>query len=206
MFEGCAGCCITLLLIPLVLCILIGGALVYIYSDTPDAPISDRFKASTAEAQAFEDAINRATIQASREGYFVLTFDERQLSSWMALEGETFADEHNHAFPFKDVQVGIDGGQLTFYAKLNRFRLNLPLEVIIEPAVNNDGKLEMEIIEARVGAVGVPHFVLENVTDQLEERLLESLNNLPGNYFMYSQTLSVGKDTSGLFAVQGNIR
>lgn len=204
MFEGCTGCCIVLLLIPLACCALGVGGVVYVYSTAPDPPLGDNFKASQVEATEFNNQIVNATYQAASQGSFVLTFTERQLSSWMQFEGESFAEQNDHAFPFKDVQVGIRDGRMTFYGELDQAEgIKLPVEVVVEPIVNNEGQLEFVIDEAHMGGIRLPDFVLENVTGQLNDAIQKPLEDLPANYTLYPQTLSVGKDTPGTFAVQG---
>jgi hypothetical protein len=202
MFENCRGCCLAVVLIPLLCCVLVAGVVIYIHTNAPDAPISKDFKASDSEARDFNNQITQATTQAANQGWFWLNFSECQLSSWMTLEGKAFADEHGHAFPFEDIQIGLDDGQMTVYAKLGSSGLGLPLEVIIEPQVDEQGKLEFDIEEAHLGAISVPKLILNNITAQLEDKLVKPFDDLPGNYFVNSQTLAV---EDGQFVLYGTI-
>jgi hypothetical protein len=203
MLEGCGGCCLTVVVIPLLCCGLLIGGVIYIYATAPDPPLTDNFKANLAEAQAFEAELARATNRATTQGVFDLNVNERYLSSWMALEGEDFADEHGHSFPFKNVQVGLDDGQITFYAELDRTDLiKLPLEVVLEPTVDDQGQLKFEIKEAHLSGLRVPNVILENVTGQFEDRLVQPFDDLPGNYYVYENSIVV---EDGAFILQGGV-
>lgn len=202
MFEGCGGCCLSLVLIPLLCLGLAACAVIYLLTLDVDTPLPANFQPSYVEAQAFDAAINGAVAQAQAGGGWELYFTETQASSWMALEGEAFADEHGHAFPFGKVQVGLDDGAMTFYAELETRFTSVPLQVILTPKVTPDGQLNFDITEVRVADIGAPDFVVQSVKAQFEEALLRPLEDLPGNYFVYPQSLFVD---NGVFQVQGAI-
>jgi len=172
LFEGCGGCCLSIVLIPLLCCGLAVGALIYIDQNAPAPPVTRNFTPNASDAQAFENEITRATNQATSARWFYITVYERQLSSWMALEGKAFADENGHAFPFEDVQVGLDDGQITFYGKLSRYGVDVPITVAIEPQIDADGNITLDIDAANVGGLSVPNFVLNNVAAQLDDALM----------------------------------
>jgi len=202
MFEGCGGCCLSLILIPLLCLGLAACALIYLATLDVDTPLPDNFKPSQAEAQAFDTAIDNAVTQAQAGGVWVLFFTEQQISSWMALEGETFADQHGHTFPFANVQVGLDDGAMTFYAELETRFVSVPLQVVITPKVTSAGQLDFAITEVRVADVSAPDFAVQTVKAQFEDALTRRLEDLPGNYFIYPQSLVVD---NGVFQVQGAI-
>jgi hypothetical protein len=203
MLEGCSGCCLAVILIP-VLCIgLVACGAIYMTTNAPAPPLSSNFTPSPAEARAFDTVLADAVGRASREGTIVVQFTERDLSSWMALEGRTFAEEQGHVFPFDDVQVGLDDGAFHFYGKLNQSRISVPVGVTIEPRINGTGHVEFAITSVDVGGIRAPDFVLRNVRDQFQEVLIQPFENLPGDYFLYDQSLRL---QDGTFAVQGYVR
>jgi hypothetical protein len=202
MFESCGGCCLSLVLIPLLCLGLVACALIYLVTLDVDTPLPGNFQPSYAEAQAFSTAIDNAVARAQGGGGWELSFTEQQISSWMALEGEAFADEHGHAFPFTNVQVGLNDGAMTFYAELETRLTGVPLQVIIRPKVAPDGQLDFDIAEVKVADIGAPDFVVQTVKAQFEEALARPLEDLPGNYFIYPQSLVVD---NGVFRVQGAI-
>jgi hypothetical protein len=74
--------------------------------------------------------------------------------------------------------------------------------VIIRPKVAPDGQLDFDIAEVKVADIGAPDFVVQTVKAQFEEALARPLEDLPGNYFIYPQSLVVD---NGVFRVQGAI-
>jgi len=203
LLEGCGGCCLSIVLIPLLCCGLAVGALIYIDQNAPAPPVARHFMPDPGEAQAFENEITRATNQAQSARWFYITVYEDQLSSWMALEGKSFAEDNGHAFPFQDVQVGLDGGQITFYGKLSRYGVNVPITVAIEPQIDVDGALTLDIDAANVGGLSVPNFVLNNVTAQLDDALMRPFRELSGTAVFYGDTLSI---QGGRLMLQGAVR
>lgn len=200
--EGCGGCCLSIVLIPLLVCGLIVGALIFIDQNAPDPPITGNFKPTASDAQAFTNEINRATSQAAG-GWFHVTVYEDQLSSWMALEGKAFAEENGHAFPFEDVQVGLDDGQITFYGELSRYGIDVPIRVALEPEIDDEGVLKLDIDSANVGGLNVPGFVLSNVSAQLDDALMQPFRDLNENVTIPREALVI---ENGRLQFQGTLR
>lgn len=202
MFESCGGCCLVLILIPVLCCVLVGGVAYYVYNYAPDPPVSGSFKATQAEAQAFQAVLDNAQATARSQGWFWMTFTEQQMSSWMALEGESFASEHGHIFPFSNMQVGLDDGLMTFYGELDARALAFPVEVEIEPRVTATGDVEFDITAVNMGGVTAPDFVTTMVSAQFEDILVEPLRSISGNVIFYQQSLNID---NGVFEVQGRV-
>ncbi len=198
----CSGCCLGLTVILIVCCVVVGGTAYYASTQGPEPPLSDKFKPSAADAQAFQAEIDRATNQAGTQGWFYLTFTEQQMASWMALNGADFAAERGHDFPFKNVQVKLDGGEMTFYGELDRFRLSIPLEATVKPKIDSAGKMTLDITSVNVGGVTMPDAILRSIRTQFEDVLLQPFNDLPGTPFFYQGSLSI---TGGSFTVQGRM-
>lgn len=200
MFESCGGCCLLLILIPLVCCIAIGGVAYYVYNYAPEEPVSASFSPSQQEANQFQMMLDTAVNTAKTSRWFYLGFSEQEISSWMALEGQDFADEQGHAFPFSNMQVGLDDGEMTFYGELDTGVITFPLEVVITPSVTYDGQLKLDITGVDVGGIKAPEFVTTTISDQFEELLISPLDEIPGNLVFYKGSLSVD---NGRFEVQG---
>ncbi len=203
MFEGCSSCCLSIILIPLLCLGLVACVVIYAATSDSDAPASNAFKPSLAEAQAFDRAISDAITQARSQGWWALKFTERDISSWMALEGKAFADEHGHVFPFKNVRVGLDDGEMRFYADVEVRFLSVPLKVFIKPGVDYAGQITFDITKVDVAGIGAPDFVVQTIKAQFEDVLIRPFADLPGSYFLYEQSLIVD---NGTFEVQGVIR
>ncbi len=206
MLHGCGGCCFLVVLIVLLCCALVVVGVIYVATNAPEAPLSKNFVPSTAQAQAFQSVLDTAKNNASQQGWFWLRFDQSQLSSWMALQGENFANEHGNSFPFTDVQVAIDDGDFTFYGKLqypDYETLSLPLSVEIAPQIDSTGEFGFDITSVDVGGVKVPDFVISTVEDQFEELLVKPFEELGKTVIFYPETLSAD---NGVFEVQGYVQ
>lgn len=202
MIEGCKGCCASIILIPLLCCATLLCVVVFVATYAPDPPIGGNFRPSANEAQAFQKAIDQATAQARDQGWFAFTFTERQLSSWLALESEEFAGVQDRLVKFQDVQVGLDGGRFTFYAKIERYGVALPVQVVVKPGFNDQGQFTFGIDSASIGGLTMPDIVLEEVKTQIDNALAGPFEALPGEYFLYQASLSI---ENGNFVVQGGL-
>lgn len=202
MVEGCGGCCLALVLIPVLCCVAVGGVVYVTNTQAPDPPVSDSFQPSQTQANEFQVALDNAVNTARNQGWFWLQFNEQQISSWMALEGEQFADDHGHVFPFTDMQVGLDDGEITFYGALDPGVMALPVEVVIEPQISATGDIEFDIVSVEVSGVRAPDFVTQVVSAQFEDLLVGPLRDLPGDVIFYQQSLSID---NGNFEVQGAV-
>ncbi len=195
--------CLISLLVPLVCVGIVGVLALIVYSNAPQPPLSKNFTPKPTEAATFDQLIRSAGDQAKRTGKFRLTFNQQQLSSWMSLEGESFAAERGYYFDFHNVQVGLDNGVMTFYAEVASSDLNLPLQVVIRPVIDDQGHLHFEIDQAQLGGLGVPEFLLEDLVAQIEDLLVKPFQELRGDYVMLADTLRV---ENGRFTVAGELR
>ncbi|NLX10417.1 MAG: hypothetical protein GXY36_12240 [Chloroflexi bacterium] len=202
MFEGFRGCCLSVLIIPLLCCVLAAGAAIFIYASAPEPPVGGDFRPTIADANTFNNALNQAASDAMDGGVFSLSFDEVSLSSWIALNGADLARERGYSFPFTDVQVGLDDDVMTFYGRLTTASLNLPVEIVIEPRVDAAGHLDLNIQEAHLGALGVPPGLLGNVTRELEDTLTRTLTDLNADYRL-SDPITVD---NGRFTAYGQVQ
>lgn len=200
MDADCRGCCLAVLLIPVLCCVMGACAIIYIYTSSPEPPVSDTFRANQQEANTFTQEISASSIQ-SRGG--VVSFNEREISSWVALRGEDFFTEQGNSYPFKNVQVGLDDGMMTFYAEYNRYSMNLPLTVEIKPAIDSTGRLSLDIEGAAMGGINAPQFVLNRATSQLEDWLTEPFEELQQRVILNPGTLQI---ENGQFYIQGALR
>lgn len=121
----------------------------------------------------------------------------------MALEGKQFAEDNGHAFPFENVQVGLDDGQLAFYGELSRYGLDVPIRVALEPKIDDQGALSLDIDEANVGGLNVPGFVLSNVSAQLDDALMQPFRDLSENVTIPREAMVI---ENGTLQFQGTLR
>ncbi len=196
MGGDCRGCCLALLLIPVLCCVMGACAVIYVYTSSPEPPVASEFKASQPEADNFVLETSVSGIQ-SRGGAVI--FSEREISSWVALHGEQFYADRGNSYPFKNVQVGLDNGVMSFYAEYNRYGLSVPLTVEIKPAISSEGRLSLDIKSASIADIHAPQFVLNRATSQLEDWLTEPFQELQQRVVLDPNTLLI-EDGSFLYS------
>jgi len=98
--------------------------------------------------------------------------------------------------------VGIRGGRLIFFGKVNYYDMNVPLKIDIEPRVDSAGHIDFSIHTAQWGGIPLPGFALDSITDQIEDKLFEAIRSLPSGYRLIPETL---KAENGIFEVQGTV-
>jgi hypothetical protein len=202
MFESCGGCCVALVVIPLLCCAMVVCGLIYVASTAPDPPLSDEFNANPAEAAAFDGQVNQAAYDAGYSSGFTLTFTERQISSWLALEGEAFADDHDISFPFDNVQMGLEDGEMTFYGELGTGRVKIPLEVVIKPEVDRVYHLNLNVESVKFLGLKLPGALVDSVTSQLEKKVIQPIEDAGTDYVLDPNSLRI---EDGTFWVQGQV-
>lgn len=200
---GCKSCCVVLILVPLLCCAMIACVAIYVSTEGPEPPLSANFKPQAAEAQAFDNAVQGAARDAGMNGWFAIQFTERELSSWLALEGEEFAEKNGETFPFEDVQVEIDNGEMQVYGELSRSGVTFPMTMVIEPKVDDESKLDLEVKSMDAGGVHLPGALFGPLVSLLEDAITKTLEDLPGSYYLYGESLFVDE---GTFAVQGYVQ
>ena len=198
----CGGCCFGLTMILIVCCVVVGGTAYFVSTQGPEPPLSANFRPSYTDAQAFQAEIDNATTLARTQGWFYLQFTEQQMASWMALNGADFAAQHGHDFPFENVQVKLDGGEMTFYGELGRSQLTIPLKATVKPEIDSAGKMTVDITSLNLGGIKVPDAILSSIRTQFEDVLLLPFDDLPGTPVFYRDSLSI---IGGTFNVQGYI-
>jgi hypothetical protein len=176
-------------------------AMAFFYRQDIDPPLDENFAAEPTAAQSFHDIVNAAGRQARHEGAFTLSFDETQISSWMTLEGRAWAEAKGYDFPFENIQVGLDNGLMTVYGEVViNADLRSPVQATVRPGVDANGHLDMHIEQAHMGSVALPDFVIESLTQQIQELLTEPFASLAGGYVIDPASITV---ENGIFSMRG---
>ena len=181
MFEGCSGCCLTIVLVPLLCICLAACGLIYISTSSPDAPVNANFVADQAYATNFSQKIDSLK-RTGRNSEFSLEFNEAEISSWIALEELEVVGLGDGTLPFENAQVGLQDGEMTFYGVVTDLGVDIPVELGIKPAVDEYAHLTLDITRASVGGVNMPDVILQHVINEFDDLLVEPLNELPNNY------------------------
>jgi uncharacterized protein YpmS len=178
------------------------GVAYMVTAEEPEPPVTEEFVPEVAEAQTFQQVISTAAQQARDTDTFSVTFTETQLSSWMALDGQTYALAHGYSFPFEDIQIGVDDGQFDFYGTLTTAGLDLPLQVLVTPYVDPVGHLDFTIDEAHLGGLPVPQFILDSLLAQVDRLLTQPIQDMRSDYTLDPNALVAD---NGTFSMRGTL-
>ena len=172
--------------------LLVAATLACNLPTNPQPPIPS-LTPSTGDADAFESNFQQAVNQASQTGIFNVTITQQQLSSWLALRAQGFAQQHGYEWPFKNVQAGLDNGKIILYGVIVQPNVpETPAQVIFTPSIDGNGQLAVKIESGQVGIVGMPSDVLNKLTDTIRNILTGQLAQIQGRYRLTNLTIANG--------------
>lgn len=180
MFEGCSGCCLTIVLVPLLCICLAACGVIYVTTSAPEPPVAATFVPNPIAATNLEQKIE--VLKLSSGGQFSLEFNELEISSWVALEGLEVIGVGDGTLPLENAQVGLDDGEMSFYGVVTDLGVDVPIKLAMKPSVDPSGHLVLDITEANVGGVGLPDVVLKHVINEFDDLLVKPLDELRGSY------------------------
>ncbi len=171
---------------------LLGATLACNLPTNPQPP-NPGLTPSTGDADAFESSFQQAVNQASQTGNFSATITQQQLSSWLALRAQGYAQQQGYEWPFKNVQAGLDNGKITLYGIIVQQNVpETPAQVIFTPSIDGNGQLTVKIESGQVGIVGMPSDVLNKLTDTIRDILTGQLAQIQGRYRLTNLSIAGG--------------
>lgn len=183
MFESCGGCCLSLALIPLLCICLAACGVIYVTTATmPEPPVDQAYQPIPIEATNFEQKVTNMQNLAQGGGRFLLEFSQRELSSWLNLKALSLIGVVDNALTLENAQAKIDDNTITFYAEFTDLGVEIPLELVIQPKIDLNNHLALDITEANVAGVGMPDIVLQQIINTFEDALTKPLNDLRLGY------------------------
>jgi hypothetical protein len=140
------------------------------------AAAEPRLPASQEAADRFEQKLKEAATEEG-EGAFSLEVTDVELTSYIALR---MADEVDglEDVPLDDFQVRFTGKQMILSGKL---RTVCPFSLNVKAAASaqvEDGQLDFQVDQARVGAIPVPKGVLKSLSRVVNETIAEAPDRL----------------------------
>jgi uncharacterized protein YpmS len=125
---------------------------------------------------------------------FVLTINESDMTAHLsaALAQQT-------EYQIMDPQIYLRDGQVQLRGTVHQSGFNLPLKVILEPYVNSQGQLYIQIISATLGPLSLPQSLQDQLSQELNKNLLRilGLDKTP----VQIDSVDIG---DGLLTVQGH--
>lgn len=143
---------------------------------------------STAEMQAMETEVHSAAGTAAAGGEVHLEFTEGQLTA--AANNELQAQGETR---IKDVQIGLNSGQVELSGLVNQNGIELPLTILMKITINDQGQPHSQVVSGKVGMFAIPDNMLKQITDQVDQMITSQLQANGGNLFVESLTIENGK-------------
>ncbi|HLY24831.1 MAG TPA: hypothetical protein VKQ72_00735 [Aggregatilineales bacterium] len=163
----------------------------------PSAPIPT-FVASPKDASDMEQSFRNAVNQASTTGNFNVSITQQQISSYLALNGAALAAQEGYQWPFKSVEVALNGGKITVWGVIAQQGIpDTPSQVVFTPSIDGAGQLTVTVDSGQIGIVGVPSSILADVTKSIRSLLTGQLAQIQGHYKLTALTINNGAMTVG---------
>ena len=139
-------------------------------------------------AQAFTDAVTTGQVQ--------VIFNEAQITSFFAQRLLTREDPL-----IGDPQVYLRDGQIQVHGILEQGILKSSALFRVEPEIDADGQLSLQVVEASVGPIPAPQILMETISIVLTEALTGTFGSLATGIKITSIAISHGE-----MAIVGEIR
>lgn len=168
---------LTILLLASLACSLAG-----IKTPTP-APVP----VSTEAVDALETQVESAAATAASGGEVNLTITEQQLTS-----AAVFALQQQPDTPIQDFQLHLRNGQMQISGRVTNQGTSLSFKVALKLSVDPNGKLQYEIVSAKIGSVSLPQFIIDEITSQIDSVLTSQFSTAAGNLTLKQITINEG--------------
>ncbi|MBN1146412.1 MAG: hypothetical protein JXA78_04090 [Anaerolineales bacterium] len=152
-----------LILVPLVSLSCLAGS-------SPKQPTPTLIPASTEALEQLGEEVQSAVETAQSGGPIQMTITEQQLTS-LAVMGVQSGPDVN----IKNLQVHLQNGQIQITGQAESKGFNLPVSITLEISVDANGQPHSNVITAKVGPFSIPDSMLEQITTQLDQALMNRL-------------------------------
>lgn len=152
----------------------------------------------TDEAQATEvtQIWSQAIADAVSSGQVTVLFNETQITGFVAQRLQADPDPL-----IKDPQIYLRQGQIQVFGIFEQGILKSAALIRIEPSINAEGQLSLQVVEVSVGPIPAPDLLMESVSAVLTEALTGSFGSLATGIKITSVAISEGE-----MAIVGEIR
>ncbi|MFQ5575431.1 MAG: hypothetical protein ACE5G8_00430 [Anaerolineae bacterium] len=141
--------------------------------DLPQPP-SGYIQPNEEASKRVQDNFNQSLQEASGSRQFRFRVTNEEITSIVAMALQKRAD-----IPFSEPQIWFTAGKIHMTGKVEGVvPTPLPALIVAIPAVNSQGRLEVEISEARMGSLDFPEGVIENLTQTINETLADLQLNI----------------------------
>ena len=175
---------LTFLMLP-GLVLLIGLACQLSGGPTPPRNVT----VSTAEAQSLNKTVQAAKPDP-KSGKISITVTESQITSYVVTNLR-----NNYEPILLDPVVIYQPGQVEIYGTIQGDSIKANGRVIFTVKIDNQGKPQLDIVEANFGPIPVPTGLLTNLTTAVDRSITDSMKEYSTDYRLESITLASGTAT-----------
>ena len=160
--------------------------------ERPGALIQANEQQATEVAQTWSQALDDAV----SSGQVTILFNENQVSGFVTQRLQADPDPI-----IKDPQIYLRQGQIQVFGIFERGILKSAVLLRIEPLVDAEGQLSLQVVEVSVGPIPAPELLMESISAVLTEALTGSFGSLATGLRITSVAISEGE-----MAIVGEIR
>ena len=160
--------------------------------DLPPTPTA--IPVDPAQAQALEDQLATAAAELEAGNLVTLTFTDSQLTSYFAKQLGQQSE-----FSFADPQVRLTGGNIEVSGKITIEKLSAQAKLVFSTYVA-EGRLRMELLDAKLGALPVPDRFLNQINDTMNANM-DDMTSVDGRK-LDIQSVTVGE---GVMTIVGQM-
>lgn len=151
---------------------------------------------STEALENLQENVQSAAATAQSGQPVTLTVTEQQLTSLVAFELQSQEQPI-----MTDPQVRLQNGQIIVTGNVTQQGISAPLNAVLTPSVDAQGKPHFEIVSAKVGPLPVPQSILDNLTEQMNRSFASELSAQTDN--MIIEDIAIG---DGVMTITGKTR
>lgn len=151
---------------------------------------------TTESAQSLEETAQAAMDAAAKQGEVNLVIDEAQVTSMLAFELQKSGQQF-----ISDPQVYLRDGQMQIYGDVKSETITAQGMLIIEPQVDAAGRVNFDVVSAKVGPFPVPGDMVTEIETNLNRVITQQLEELAPNSYIDSLVIA-----DGLMTIKGNTR
>jgi uncharacterized protein YpmS len=155
----------------------------------PELPASP-VPVTTEAVESLEQGLDAAAGQLQDGGPVTIVVDETQMTSLVALELQKQEEP-----VLTDPQVFLRDGQVQLVGNVQQSGFRAPIQVDLAVTVDGNGRLQYEVVSAKVGPLPLPQSILDQLTAQIDSAFASQIGPEAEKIYFESITIAEGKMT-----------
>ena len=157
---------------------------------------SETIPVTTQAVESLQEDIHQAGEDIQTDGQATLVIDEAELTSLVAFELQ------NQETPvLQEPQIYLREGQLILLGKVKQDNALVSIELALKVSANSDGRLDYQIVSAKIGILPLPEALYEKYSEQINTVFASKINPQVDAIFIDKITIA-----DGVMTIQGHTR